>query len=259
MAWVRGAGAGPGQQPPFLRNKIAQVLVCIVQVIPSLVVWYEVPGLANTAHHPHRARRSEHLPLLLRENSVHGHVSSEKPRQGRPAMLPSAHATTHPVVKNWRMCAPTKHAAPQIATCPLTGVCCMAAVTGLCSHHVPSMGISDMLGWAMQIEFPEQWPSFFTELVAMLGGGDGPVDMFCRVLVAIDEDVVSLDIPRSPEGVRASMALKARWLSCKTSATSSRREAHERAASSMAEHAHVLLIATHSLEQGCQRETGRAV
>ncbi|KAK9827309.1 hypothetical protein WJX81_002974 [Elliptochloris bilobata] len=89
MAWMRAAGAGPGQQPPFLRNKIAQVLVCIVQV-----------------------------------------------------------------------------------------------------------------------EFPEQWPTFFTELVALLGGGEGPVDMFCRVLVAIDEDVVSLDIPRSPGGVRASMALK---------------------------------------------------
>ena len=66
----------------------------------------------------------------------------------------------------------------------------------------------------MQMEFPEQWPTFFTELVAMLGGGEGPVDMFCRVLVAIDEDVVSLDIPRSPEGVRASMALKARWVPC---------------------------------------------
>ena len=39
MAWVRGAGAGQAQQPPFLRNKIAQVLVCIVQVSPSLVVW----------------------------------------------------------------------------------------------------------------------------------------------------------------------------------------------------------------------------
>ncbi len=64
--------------------------------------------------------------------------------------------------------------------------------------------------FAAQVEFPEQWPGFFTQLVALLGGGEGPVDMFCRVLVAIDEDVVSLDIPRSPEGVRASMALKAR-------------------------------------------------
>ncbi len=60
------------------------------------------------------------------------------------------------------------------------------------------------------MDFPERWPGFFTELVALLAGGEGPADMFCRVLVAIDEDVVSLDIPRSPEGVRASMALKAR-------------------------------------------------
>ena len=111
----------------------------------------------------------------------------------------------------------------------------MAAVTGLCSHSVPSRRIADILGWDVQMEFPEQWPTFFTELVGMLGGGDGPVDMFCRVLVAIDEDVVSLDIPRSPEGVRASMALKARWRSCRLSATQSRREYHAQALSGMAE------------------------
>lgn len=40
------------------------------------------------------------------------------------------------------------------------------------------------------------------------------MDMFCRLLVAIDEDIISLDIPRSPEGVRASMALKARAQRC---------------------------------------------
>lgn len=66
MAWVRGAGAGPGQQPPFLRNKIAQVLVCIVQVRRHLapqtcsallmgfkVVWQRMPSvtwLANMQH-----------------------------------------------------------------------------------------------------------------------------------------------------------------------------------------------------------------
>ena len=67
MAWVRGAGAGPGQQPPFLRNKIAQVLVCIVQVRRHLapqpcsalsmgfkVVWQRMPSmpwLANLQQH----------------------------------------------------------------------------------------------------------------------------------------------------------------------------------------------------------------
>jgi hypothetical protein len=26
--------------------------------------------------------------------------------------------------------------------------------------------------------------------------GDGVVDMFCRILLSVDEDIVSLDIPR---------------------------------------------------------------
>lgn len=57
--------------------------------------------------------------------------------------------------------------------------------------------------WA-QADFQEQWQV----LVGMLGEGAGAADMFCRILVAIDEDVISLDIPRGQEGVRASMELK---------------------------------------------------
>jgi hypothetical protein len=55
-----------------------------------------------------------------------------------------------------------------------------------------------------QADFQEQWQV----LVGMLGEGAGAADMFCRILVAIDEDVISLDIPRGQEGVRASMELK---------------------------------------------------
>ena len=49
----------------------------------------------------------------------------------------------------------------------------------------------------MQVEYPKEWPSFFHELLAMLPEGPQAVDMFCRILVAVDQDVVSLDIPRS--------------------------------------------------------------
>jgi hypothetical protein len=57
----------------------------------------------------------------------------------------------------------------------------------------------------MQLDFQAQWAA----LMALLGsGGAGAADMLCRVLVAIDEDIVSLDIPRSPQGVRASMEFK---------------------------------------------------
>jgi hypothetical protein len=54
------------------------------------------------------------------------------------------------------------------------------------------------------MDFKEQW----RVLVGLLGEGSGAADMFCRILVAIDEDIVSLDIPRSPDGGKASMEFK---------------------------------------------------
>ncbi len=54
------------------------------------------------------------------------------------------------------------------------------------------------------MDFQEQWQV----LVGMLGEGSGAADMFCRILVAMDEDIISLDIPRSQDGVKASMELK---------------------------------------------------
>ena len=47
-------------------------------------------------------------------------------------------------------------------------------------------------------EYPTTWPRFFQDLIAaMKAMGEGLVDMFCRILVSVDEDLVSLDIPRS--------------------------------------------------------------
>ncbi len=48
----------------------------------------------------------------------------------------------------------------------------------------------------MQNEFPKHWPTFFDELLAMLSKGHRAVDMFCRIMNSIDEDVISLDIFR---------------------------------------------------------------
>ncbi len=56
----------------------------------------------------------------------------------------------------------------------------------------------------MQMDFKGQWAM----LMSILADGAGAADMLCRILVAIDEDIVSLDIPRSPDGVKASMEFK---------------------------------------------------
>lgn len=49
---------------------------------------------------------------------------------------------------------------------------------------------------AVQNEYPGKWPTFWTDLLGMLPEGPGVVDMFCRILIAIDDDVINLDISR---------------------------------------------------------------
>lgn len=61
----------------------------------------------------------------------------------------------------------------------------------------------------LQFEYPATWPRFFQDLIgAMRSLGDGLVDMFCRILISVDEDLVSLDIPRSQDESKLSMHFK---------------------------------------------------
>eukprot|EP00882_Tetradesmus_deserticola_P029784 GHRQ01033390.1.p1 GENE.GHRQ01033390.1~~GHRQ01033390.1.p1 ORF type:complete len:202 (+),score=53.51 GHRQ01033390.1:676-1281(+) len=62
-------------------------------------------------------------------------------------------------------------------------------------------------------EYPVLWPGFFRELVAAAGSGPGLADMFARIMVAVDEDVISLDIPRWVGGC-CCCVLVLIWLAC---------------------------------------------
>jgi hypothetical protein len=49
----------------------------------------------------------------------------------------------------------------------------------------------------MKIEYPDQWPSFFRDLLNLLNGAGPPVvDLFLRVIKAVDEEVVSHELVR---------------------------------------------------------------
>ncbi|XP_015780138.1 PREDICTED: exportin-T-like [Acropora digitifera] len=48
-------------------------------------------------------------------------------------------------------------------------------------------------------DYPEQWPSFFSDLLQCLQFGSQAVDMYLRILKAIDEEVVDRDVVRSPQ------------------------------------------------------------
>ena len=50
-------------------------------------------------------------------------------------------------------------------------------------------------------EYPLIWSSMFVEFLPHLSKGSSVIDMFCRVLNALDVELISLDYPRSPEEV----------------------------------------------------------
>lgn len=49
-----------------------------------------------------------------------------------------------------------------------------------------------------QVEYPSGWPTFFHDIIQLLVKGRDAVDMFCRILIVLDEDIISLDTPRYP-------------------------------------------------------------
>ncbi|EFJ23763.1 hypothetical protein SELMODRAFT_174640 [Selaginella moellendorffii] len=58
------------------------------------------------------------------------------------------------------------------------------------------------------IEYPSQWPGAFVELISFLSKGPMVVDMFCRILIALDEEVISLEFQRSPAELALATRIK---------------------------------------------------
>ena len=57
-------------------------------------------------------------------------------------------------------------------------------------------------------EYPEEWPTFFQDLLSTLSSGPEAVDLFCRILVSVDDDIISLEVPRSATEAKQSMHFK---------------------------------------------------
>ena len=59
--------------------------------------------------------------------------------------------------------------------------------------------ISQIISLAFVVDYPSRWSSFFSDLLQTLNMGSLAVDMFLRVLLAIDSDVVDRDIVHTPQ------------------------------------------------------------
>ncbi|WPT12450.1 Exportin-T [Picochlorum sp. SENEW3] len=58
------------------------------------------------------------------------------------------------------------------------------------------------------IEYPKEWPSFFQDVLGSLNESPSAIDCYCRILVSVHEDIISLEVPRSSEEAKQSMEFK---------------------------------------------------
>ena len=57
-------------------------------------------------------------------------------------------------------------------------------------------------------EYPATWPGFFSDVLSALQENPASVDCFSRIMISIHEDIISLEVPRSAAGAKASMTFK---------------------------------------------------
>ncbi|XP_057439761.1 exportin-T isoform X4 [Lotus japonicus] len=59
--------------------------------------------------------------------------------------------------------------------------------------------LAQVLITLIYLEYPLIWSSFFVDFLSHLSKGTLVIDMFCRVLNSLDDELISLDYPRTPE------------------------------------------------------------
>lgn len=60
----------------------------------------------------------------------------------------------------------------------------------------------------LKFDYPANWPSAWKDLVGLLEKGPALVDMYLRILATFDQEVVSDEVPRSPEDRQLSQTIK---------------------------------------------------
>eukprot|EP00210_Caulerpa_lentillifera_P004301 g4104.t1 len=78
-------------------------------------------------------------------------------------------------------------------------------------YHQPPLirnKLAQVITGIVRLEYPKLRPSFFSDLISALEHGLGAADLFCRIFIAIDTDIISQDMHRSVQDQKISVQLK---------------------------------------------------
>lgn len=70
--------------------------------------------------------------------------------------------------------------------------------------------LAQVLVTLIYYEYPSIWPSFFVDYLPHLSKGGVVIDMFCRILNALDDELISQDYPRTANELAIAMQVKDR-------------------------------------------------
>ncbi|XP_004303696.1 PREDICTED: exportin-T-like [Fragaria vesca subsp. vesca] len=68
--------------------------------------------------------------------------------------------------------------------------------------------LAQVLVTLIYFEYPSIWSSVFVDFLSQLSKGAMVIDMFCRVLNALDDEVINVDYPRTPEELSVATRIK---------------------------------------------------
>lgn len=68
--------------------------------------------------------------------------------------------------------------------------------------------LAQVLVTLIYFEYPLIWSSVFVDFLSQLSKGAVVIDMFCRVLNALDDEVINVDYPRTPEELSVAARIK---------------------------------------------------
>ncbi|XP_011625319.1 exportin-T isoform X2 [Amborella trichopoda] len=98
----------------------------------------------------------------------------------------------------------------------ITSIACLEGLDGQDSSTIRVLNapvfvknkLAQIIVTLIHLEYPIAWSSIFLDFLSHLSKGPLVVDMFCRVLNALDEELISLDYPRSQEELQAAVRVK---------------------------------------------------
>lgn len=74
--------------------------------------------------------------------------------------------------------------------------------------------VAQVVCWVFLLDYPSNWPEFFSDLLNTLSLGGPAIDIYLRILLAINGDIADRDIPHTAKACLSCLFIPSSTLAC---------------------------------------------